>query len=161
MEDEQIFKQAHRIHITIWVAIIVFIIMLSLITFVIDAMSPFQPLESADQINQFAFLLAVVLAFAILIFKRTLFLPEKILSRLENKSTDSVTALCLARIRKNYIIVWAMGEAICILGFINYVLTANQQYFLVFAVVSLYSVLINMPRIALLQKCGESKQINK
>jgi len=159
MEDEQIFKDAHRINITIWVAIIAFIVVLSLMTFLIDSMSPLQPVDGADQINQFAFLLAVVLAFAILIFKRTLFMPEKIQAKYKHESGELLRTLCLTQIRKNYIIVWAMGEAICILGFANYILTANRQYFLVFAVVSIYSVLINMPRIALLKRCGEPNQI--
>ena len=158
MEDEQLIKNAHRINLTIWIAIISFIVVLTMITFFIDSMSPIQPVEGANQINQFAFLLAVVLAFAILIFKRTLFMPEKILAKYKHESAELLTTLCLNQIRKNYIIEWAMGEAICILGFVNYILTANRQYFLVFAVVSIYSVLINMPRIALLKRCAEPNQ---
>ena len=154
MEDEQLFTSTHRINITIWVAIIAFIVILSLITFLIDSTSPLQPVTEAHQINQLTFLVAVVLAFAILIFKRTLFMPEKILAKHQDASADNLTTICLTKLRKNYLIVWSMGEAICILGFVNYILTANQQYYLVFAVVSVYSVLINMPRIALLKKCA-------
>ena len=52
-------------------------------------------------------------------------------------------------------IVWALGEAIGIIGFINYMLTINHQYLLVFSVVSVYSILINMPRLVVAEKCIE------
>ena len=66
----------------------------------------------------------------------------------------AVCMVCiLSRIRKNYIIVWALGEAIGVIGFINYILTADRQYLYVFAIVSIYSILINIPRIEFVKRC--------
>ena len=42
-----------------------------------------------------------------------------------------------------------MAELICLLGFFNYIMLADIQNYLIFAVVSIYSLLINMPREAL------------
>ncbi len=59
----------------------------------------------------------------------------------------------LARLRRNYVIVWAMGETIGIVGFVNYMVTIDIQYLLVFSVVSIYSILINMPRVSIAESC--------
>ena len=48
-----------------------------------------------------------------------------------------------------------MGEAIGVIGFVNYMVTADIQYLLVFSVVSIYSILINMPRISVAESCVE------
>ena len=158
MDEEQSLQNFHRINITIWIAIISFIIILTLVAFLIDSSDTLKPIEGADLINQIIFILAVVLASAILFFKRSLFMPAKILKKIGSKPGSEQKDLCLKRLRINYLIVWAMGEAICVLGFVNYIFTVDRQYFLVFAVVGLYSVLINMPRMSLLENCSDENQ---
>lgn len=155
MENEIILKSYHRVNIFIWLSILIFIVILTMVTFMLDEAMTFIPVESAAQVNQVMFLLAVVIAFAILFFKRSLFVPGKIAEVPFELATEEKNSIVFKRLRKNYIIVWAMGEAIALMGFINYVLTADRQYFMVFAVVSLYSVLINIPRIAIAEKCIE------
>jgi hypothetical protein len=161
MEDAQSLKDFHRLNLIIWIAILTFITILTIVAFVLDSLTMLQPLAEADRINQIIFVLAVGLAFAILFFKQSLFMPSKILTKIGDKPDSDKINLCLVHLRKNYILVWAMGEAICLLGFVNYILTVNLRYFLAFTVVSLYSVLINMPRMALLKKCGEINYVNK
>ena len=140
--------------------VIVFIAILTLLAFVLDSSRVFLPTDNAAQINQVMFLIAVVIAFVILFFKRSLFIPGKIVDISFEKSLSEKVDIILMRIRKNYIIVWALGEAIGIIGFVNYIFTVDRQYFLVFAVVSIYSILINMPRIALAERCVELLQEN-
>jgi uncharacterized membrane protein YedE/YeeE len=123
-------------------------------------MGTLRPVENAAQINQIMFLLAVVIAFGILFFKRSLFHPKKLIENTYETSLAEKSTAALAKLRKNYIIVWAMGEAIGILGFINYILTADFQYLLVFAVVSIYSILINLPRINVAERCVELVEEN-
>ena len=153
MDDDQRIKEFHRSNVIIWVAIITGIIILTVVTYIIDGMRMFDPLNNAAQINQIIFFIAVVAAFAILFLKRTFFLPEKIINKLDGSSPDERINQVFNQIKKNYIIVWGLGEFICLIGFVNYILTTDFNYFLVFAVVSLYSILINMPRIALPINC--------
>ena len=160
MDGKQSLQNFHRINLILWAAIISFIVILSIVTLILDAADTIQPIEGAAQISQIIFFLAVALAFSILIFKRSLFMPAKILNKLGEIPDEEKKYICLNRLRVYYVIVWAMGEAICVLGFVNYILTVDSQNFLIFAVVSLYSVLINMPRLSLLEKCSSMNQIN-
>ncbi len=155
MEDNYPIEAFHRTNVIIWMAVVVTVIVLSIIVFVIENMNVFIPVKGAAQISQIIFFIAVVLAFAILFLKRSFFLPGKIVNKLPDEPVTDKINRCLILIRKNYIIVWALGEAICLLGIVNYILTVDRQYFLVFAVVSLYSILINIPRIALARNCME------
>jgi hypothetical protein len=155
MENDEGLKQYHKVNVLMWGSILVFIIILTLLAYFLDSMNTLQPVENAVQINQILFLIAVILAFGILFFKRSLFNPKKLIETPFEKSLEEKTNLVLAKLRKNYIIVWAMGEAIGILGFVNYILTADLQYLFVFVVVSAYSILINIPRIAVAERCIE------
>ncbi len=155
MENDEGLKQYHKVNVLMWGSILVFVIILTLLAYFLDSMDTLRPVENAIQINQILFLIAVILAFGILFLKRSLFNPKKLIETPFEKSLEEKTNLVLAKLRKNYIIVWALGEAIGILGFVNYFLTADPQYLLVFVVVSAYSILINMPRIAVAERCIE------
>lgn len=153
MESENTIKEFHRFNVLIWTAIIVSVVILSVIAFILDNSQMFVPVSNAIQINQIMFLIAVVIAFAILFFKRSLFIPGKLVNIPSEIINPEKFKIVLSRIRKNYIIVWALGEAIGVIGFINYILTADRQYLYVFALVSIYSILINIPRIAFVERC--------
>lgn len=161
MENDEGLKQYHKINVLLWGSILVFVVILSLLAYFLDSMNTLRPIGNAAQINQILFLIAVVLAFGILFFKRSLFNPKKLIETPFEKSLEERTSIVLVKLRKNYIIVWAMGEAIGILGFINYILTTDLQYLLVFAVVSIYSILINLPRIAVAERCVELVKENR
>lgn len=155
MESDGSLKQYHKINVILWGSILFFVVILMLLAYFLDSMNTLQPVENAVQINQILFLMAVLIAFGILFFKRSLFNPNKLIETPFEKSLDEKTSLVLTKLRKNYIIVWAMGESIGILGFVNYILTTDIQYLLVFSVVSIYSILINMPRLAVAERCIE------
>ena len=155
MENDEDLKQYHKINVILWGSILIFVIILTLLAYFFDSMNTLRALEGAAQINQIMFLIAVVLAFGILFFKRSLFNPKRIIETPFEKSLEEKTNLVLSKLRRNYIIVWAMGEAIGILGFVNYIMTTDLQYLLVFSVVSVYSIIINIPRIAIAERCIE------
>jgi hypothetical protein len=155
MENDDSLKQYQKINMILWGSILIFVIILTALAYFFDSMNTLRPVENAAQINQILFLIAVFLAFGILFFKRSLFNPKKLIETPFEKSLEEKTSLVLAKLRKNYIIVWAMGEAIGILGFVNYILTADLQYLLVFSVVSIYSIIINLPRYAIVERCVE------
>lgn len=153
MEADVNIQQYHRINILIWVSIISFVIILTLLGYFLDSSGTMLPAQNALQINQILFLLAVIIAFGILFLKRSLFNPKKIIVSALDQSLQEKIDQTLAKLRRNYIIVWAMGEIIGIIGFINYMVTVDVQYLLVFSVVSIYSILINMPRISIAESC--------
>jgi len=155
MENDGSVKQFHKINVILWGSILLFVVILTLLAYLLDSMNTLRPVENAAQINQILFLMAVLIAFGILFLKRSLFNPNKLIETPFEKSLEEKTSLVLSKLRKNYIIVWAMGETIGILGFINYSLTIDIQYLLVFSVVSIYSILINMPRLAVAERCVE------
>jgi hypothetical protein len=152
MENDEGLNQYHRINVFLWISILFFVVILTLLAYFFDSMDTLRPMENATQINQIMFLIAVVIAFGILFFKRSLFNPKKLIEIPNEKSIEEKSGLVLAKLRKNYIIVWAMGETIGILGFVNYILTTDLQYLLVLSVVSIYSLLINLPRLAVAER---------
>jgi len=161
MAEEDTIKHYQRTNVLIWISILSFVIILTLLAYIIDSAGTMQPVQDANQINQVLFLLAVVIAFGILFFKRSLFNPRKIIESTSEKSIPEKINLALSTLRKNYIIVWAMGEAIGVIGFVNYMVTIDIQYLLVFSVVSVDSILINMPRIVFAEKCVELVKENQ
>jgi hypothetical protein len=112
-------------------------------------------MPEARNLNQILFFIAVISAFGILILKRSIFLPHKIVANAIKRSDDKQGHHILIRIRRNYIIVWSLAEIICLIGFINYIFAVNFQTYLVFAIVSIYSILINFPRQKLAEQCME------
>jgi hypothetical protein len=155
MENDGSLKQYHKINVLLWVSILSFVVILTILAYILDSMNTLRPVENAGQINQILFLIAVIIAFGILFFKRSLFNPKKLIEIPFEKSLEEKISLVLSKLRKNYIIVWAMGETIGILGIVNYIMTADLQYLLVFSVVSIYSILINLPRLAVAERCVE------
>ena len=115
MENDHLIREFHRTNVIIWSAVLITVIVLGVVVFIIDGMMVFQAVDGAAQINQIIFILAVVIAFAILFLKRSFFIPDKIVSNLPQKTDAEKINLCLARIRKNYLIVWALGESIGVL----------------------------------------------
>ena len=155
METDDYVTQYHRTNVLIWVSILLFVIILTVLAYILNRSKTMLPEQETVQITQVLFLLAVIIAFGILFFKRSLFNPRKIIEGPSDQSLQQKIHSALSKLRRNYVIVWALGEAIGIIGFINYMLTINHQYLLVFSVVSVYSILINMPRLVVAEKCIE------
>jgi len=145
----------NKTNVIIWVSILIGMVVLSIVVFVLDQGNTFTPIPQAQGVNQLLFVLAVVFAFGILMLKRTAFLPQKIVTRVVHRSGEDKNNAILNLIRRNYIIVWVLAELICIMGFINYIFAVNFQSYLVFAIVAIYSVLINYPRQYLAEICIE------
>jgi hypothetical protein len=108
------------------------------------------PLPDSQTIAQAIFIAAIVMLIAILFLKRTVFSPDKIIRNARNLAGSDAEAFVLNKIRRNYLIVWALAELVCLLGFFNFIMLADFQNYLIFAIVSLYSLIVNIPREALI-----------
>ena len=134
---------------TLWGAVLGGVIILSLVVYYLHSSAAVTPLPESQDVAQLMFFAAVILAIGILFLKRSVLSPAKTIKRAKKLAEDQVEQFVLNKIRRNYIIIWAMAELICLIGFFNYIMLADIQNYLIFAVVSIYSLLINMPREAL------------
>jgi uncharacterized membrane protein YedE/YeeE len=139
----------------LWLGIILFIIILSGITVYLDSVYYIKPIQNQKLISDLFFVMALILAIGIFIIKRSYFHPIKLVTAVQQESESEKQIKLLNRIRRNYMVVWVMGELIFILGFMQYLLTANFRQFLILGIVGLYSLLINKPNERLLNKCDE------
>ena len=103
MASENSIKEFHRINVIIWIAIIASVLTITIIAFILDNSQVFIPVSDAVLINQIMFLIAVVIAFAILFFKRSLFVPGKLVNISSDVPESEKHTIVLSRVRKNYI----------------------------------------------------------
>lgn len=137
---------AHKRNQMIWGVILTSIIVLAVIVFILDQFAGFTRLVEAREINHMLFILAIAAAVVILILKRGLYrIPTRISQQIESADNKARLHLIL-KIRQRYIVIWALCEFIAVLGFIGYILEMDLQNFLVFAIVSLYAVVISRPQ---------------
>jgi hypothetical protein len=148
-------QQFHKTNSVLWLGIIVSIVILGGIIFYLDSVYYIKPIENQKLVADLFFLIALVLAIAIFIVKRSFFHPVKLVQAVEQEKNSEKQLKLMIRIRRNYILVWAMGEVIFILGFLQYILTANFNQFLILGIVGLYSLLINKPNERLINTCEE------
>ena len=134
----------HKTNLTLWVAVLSGVIILSAVVYYLYLSETMQPIPDSQDVAQIMFVAAVVLAIAILFLKRSAFSSIKVVENA--KGRPDAENFVMSRIRRNYIIVWGIGELICLLGFFNFIMLADIQNYMIFAVVSIYSLLVNMPR---------------
>ena len=144
-------QQFHKTNKILWIGILCGMIILSGIIFYLDSYLFIKPHKDQKMISDIVFLLALIFAIAIFIFKRSFFQPMKLVSGL---GKDKTTAVMLS-IRRRYMIIWALAELILLLGFIQYILTANFNQFIILGIVSFYSIFINKPQEKLFEICKE------
>jgi MFS family permease len=148
-------QKFHKTNLALWLTIIVFMLILGGIVFYLDSSYFIKPHESQKTISDVFFLIALVLAIAIFIFKRAFFLPLKLVHAVEHEHESEKLTKIMARIRRNYMVIWSLAELIFLLGFIQYILTANFRQFLILSVVAFYSLVINKPQENLSARCEE------
>ena len=153
---------AHKKNFLIWTSVLVGMLILVTVVYFLHSSAVFEPVADSRSYGQIFFIVAIIFASAILILKRSILLPEKVVTRLSKENVpEKPVGLLLSRIRFNFLIIWTLAEAILLTGFINYILTADFNNFMILAVVALYSLVINIPRentlhraVALLEELG-------
>lgn len=138
----------HKTNMTLWGAVLSGVIILSAVVYYLHSSETMTAIPDSQDVAQIIFIAAVVLAIGILFLKRSALSPAKVVQNAKEASNPEVYVM--NKIKRNYIIIWGIGELICLLGFFNFIMLADIQNYLIFAVVSIYSLLVNMPREALL-----------
>ena len=145
----------HKTNMTLWGAVVSGIVILSVIVFMIDSNGDLEPVTGAAQLGQTFFISAIILAAGILFLKRSILSPNRLIKKLHVLPVTERESELYKKLRRNYLIIWAMAELICFIGFFYFIVMGDVQNYLIFAVVSIYSLMINMPREGLIYQCLE------
>lgn len=136
----------YKTNLIIWLVILIGMSMLIGVTYFIDQNNVFQPVvESAEYKNIF-FILILISALAVLFLKRTFLDFNNIYSKIESLNNADKKPAYFAKLRSNYIIIWAISESIIMFGFVEYILMCDYQSFLLYGVIGLYAIAINFPK---------------
>ena len=149
------FKTFNKLNFIIWLTIVSSIIILSIVVFILNYFEIDKVFDGQLFIEKILFIIAIAIALTIIIFKRSIFLPANIVKNVRDDAESRRVEILLAKIRRNYIIVWSLGELIAIIGLIDYIFFVHLNSYLVYFVVSIYSVLINIPKLEKVEKCFE------
>ena len=170
--DENIKKQLqafNRISLILWGAILTGVVILMVVAYVIRTQEYFTDPVLLDEpgMKNIIMIVTIALLFLIIVLKRTFLIPEKIVAR-ARRQTQPITGGDLASLMHQYgangdllaksilllrrfqLIIWAIAEAIVMIGFVVFMLTAQFQNFIMYSVIGLYSLLINYPSFALI-----------
>lgn len=150
--NSEYIEEFHKKLFIIWAAILSGMVILFVVIFVFDRSQVFTPIENPLKVKNVLFTVAIVMAVGILFLKRVVFQPQKIAEKIKASAPENPEKSLLNRLRNNYIIVWAMGETILFLGFIEYIFITNFESFIIYAFVGLYAVIINLPQKNFIQK---------
>ena len=149
--NESNVEQFYKTNVMIWGAIMIGMVILVVITYFLDQTGTFQSVPETLEFKNIFFALILIVALAVLFLKRSYFDFDKIYSKIQANVQDIKVAY-LSKLRINYVIIWALSEAIIMFGFVEYVLVGDFQSFLLYAVVGLYAILINYPKRSLFDK---------
>ena len=145
----------HKTNLTLWGAVVSSVIILSIVVFMMDSNGDLESVAEAASLGQAFFISAIILAAGILFLKRTIFSPGRLINKLHSLPETEREAELYRKLRRNYLVIWAMAELICFIGFFYFIVIGDVQNYLIFAVVSIYSLMINMPREGLIYQCLE------
>jgi hypothetical protein len=145
-----------------WFGILAGMMSLIFITLILNYLNVFREplLEDIAQVHKIFLMIAFVSAFLIIVLKRTLFLPSKVVAGIRKETKDIkqldkevLIRKIIFRIRKNQMFIWLLADLIMIAGFLNYIILIQFRTFLLYSVVALYSLFINYPKFSLLEDC--------
>jgi len=88
----------------------------------------------------------LIAALTILLLKRSFLNFEKVYTKVESITTSDKKIAYFNRLRRNYIIIWALSESIILLGFVEFILLVKHSSFEWFAIIGLYAIAINYPK---------------
>jgi len=165
-------KQLHNPIRLIWLALLVEIIVLIGVGLLLDYLNALgEPvISNRKAISDLSMMLIVVLLFAVLFLKRNLLNPDKLIERAKSKKDAvynpqwqmivqefgpeaEIMVHIVEIIRKYYLVIWSIGNAIVLIGFVGLVVGLPLRQFLIYAVVGLYSLSVNFPVFSMVERC--------
>ncbi len=165
-------RQIYRVNRILYLAIFLGMSTLTLVAVIFHLSDVLTPQELIDSysVDRVLLMIVVVLLFLVLYIKRTYLVPEKLVARAEKRPLNIVSSdvadfvqqfgqeadilvKALIIMRRYFMVIWSIANLVILLAFIGYVLTANLRIFLIYALVSFYSLAINYPAFRLVERC--------
>lgn len=154
MPDRSVYIRQLRL---IWGAVLFTMISLALFALMIFYGQPnlITPLEDYRVVDQVIMTAVLLMAIAVFLIKRNLFVAEKIVNTLKTKTEDrkKIRTACMMTGRKYQLIIWVLSEAIGLLAFILFVLSGNLELFGIYMLVGIYVLAVNFPTGRFLDRC--------
>jgi len=141
----------YKTNLIIWMAIMIGMIILVGVTYFLNQSNTFIPIVEIIEVKNVLFILILIAALTILLLKRSFLNFEKVYTKVESITTSDKKIAYFNRLRRNYIIIWALSESIILLGFVEFILLVKHSSFEWFAIIGLYAIAINYPKKSLFQ----------
>lgn len=164
----------HRTNRVLWLSVLSGMVVLVLVTYILKQNELFSQSEIliSNRAENLFLLLVVGLLFFVFYLKRHYLqateLVQRALTREVNLASSDIADLAqvpsdeadaLARVlilmRRYFMLVWSTANIILLVGFVTYLLANQFQTFMIYAVVSFYSMSINFPSFRLIESCRE------
>ncbi len=165
-------RPIHRINRVLWLSVLAGMIVLIAVSFILffSGRLTSAVVQNSGQMDNYLMLFTIALLLLIFYLKRTYLTPQSLVARARKKKVafgtgdiadlvetfgeDSlVPAKVLIIMRRYFMLVWSIANLILLLGFTVAILTGNFQTFLIYAIVSLYTMSINFPSFTLIEAC--------
>ncbi len=162
----------HRVNRVLWLSVLAGMLVLIAVSlvFYFSGQLTSAVLQTPVRLDDYLMVLTVVLLLLIFYLKRTYLTPEALVRRAQNKQVafgtgdiadlvnefgeDSILpAKILIIMRRYFMLVWSIANVILLLGFTVAILTGHFQTFIIYSVVSLYTMSINFPAFTLIEQC--------
>ena len=173
--DQKVYdklRHIHRVNRVLWTSVLSGMIFLFILTFIFKYYGYMSTatLRANPQLENLMLLFTIGLLFLIFYLKRHYLVPNKLTDRAEKKEVAygtgdiadfkaefgedvSTIAKTLILMRRYFLLVWSIANIVLLCGFIAFILAGQFQTFLIYVVVSLYSMFINFPSFTLIEKC--------
>lgn len=174
--DNSVFQQKirniHRQNRVLWLSVLAGMIMLIIVTFLLrfNGVIGETMLSTRPRLENTLFLITVALLFLSFYLKRHYLVPAKMVERAAKKEIafsagemgdlvetfgdeGKMIAKVLILMRRYFMLVWSVANILLLFGFISYLLAGQFQTFLIYALIGLYSMVINFPAYSFIEKC--------
>lgn len=170
LDFTQRLRKIHRVNRVLWLSVLAGMLVLIVVALLLkySGIVTGALLQGNPQFDNLMLMLTVGLLFLIFFLKRNYLIPKKLISRATKKNisfgagdiADLVIefgdeAVQLAKtliiMRRYFMLVWSIANIILVFGFIAFILASQFQTFLIYSVISLYSMGINFPFFSLIE----------
>lgn len=173
-------RQIHRANRVLWMSLFsgMSILVITALIFKLGGLFQAQTPSLDSKTDNVILLFTLALLFTVFYLKRHYLVPAKMVARAqkkelsygsgdiadfyaafgENTATLSKTLIIM---RRYFMLVWSIANVILLLGFIVFITAGQFQTFLIYAVISAYSMSINFPSFKIIEQCASLLENNK
>jgi len=165
-------RQIHRVNRVLWMSLLsgMGILVLTAILFKFGGFFQTSVPSVDSKLDNAILIFTLALLFTVFYLKRHYLIPAKMVARAQKKEISvgggdiaafitefGENAMTIAKtlviMRRYFMLVWSIANVILLLGFIVFIAAGQFQTFLIYAVISAYSMAINFPSFKIIEHC--------